>query len=181
VAKTSESHPIRVDFVDDELIPGGRLGLTFAPGKVQLNAVSGPWERDVRQDLRRIRSHFGADIVVGLIEDHEFDDLEITHLPDTADALSIDYRRFPIRDGSVPADPGAFDELVDELVDELENQRTVVVHCKGGLGRAGTLAASVLVRCGHEPEDAIAAVRAARYGAIENSAQEEFIRTVASR
>lgn len=182
MSRTSESHPIEVDFVDEALLPGGQLGLTFAPGKVQASPMSGEdWNRDVRIDLRRIRSHYGADIIVGLIEDHEFDELEINHLEATAEAFSFSYRRFPIRDWGVPDDLAGFDELVDELIEELMSQRTVVVHCKGGLGRAGTLAGSVLVRSGAAPEDAIAAVRAARPGAIENDLQETFVRNFGTR
>lgn len=52
----------------------------------------------------------------------------------------------------------------------------VVLHCMGGLGRTGTLAARLLVEFGVPPEDAIGRVREARPGAIENVGQEEYVR-----
>jgi protein-tyrosine phosphatase len=182
MSRNSESHPIQVDFVDEDLLPGGQLGLTFAPGKVQPNPMSGEaWNRDIDADLRRIRSHYGAHILVGLIEDHEFRELDILALPETANDMAIDYRRFPVPDFGTPEDVAGFYQLIDELVDELDAQKTIVVHCKGGLGRAGTLAASVLVRAGVLPEVAITAVRGTRPGAIENSAQESFVYELARR
>jgi hypothetical protein len=40
--KTSESHPIIVPFIHDQWGEGkGALGITFAPGKKQLNSMSG--------------------------------------------------------------------------------------------------------------------------------------------
>jgi ADP-ribosyl-[dinitrogen reductase] hydrolase len=52
----------------------------------------------------------------------------------------------------------------------------VLVHCRGGLGRAGTIAARLLVELGMEPAEAIARVRAVRPGAIETPEQERFVR-----
>ena len=51
----------------------------------------------------------------------------------------------------------------------------VVFHCKGGLGRAGTLCACTLVAMGVPPMKAIQQTRDARKGAIENSTQEKFV------
>ena len=50
-----------------------------------------------------------------------------------------------------------------------------MVHCRGGLGRAGTIAARLLVECGWPAAKAIAAVREVRPGAIETRAQEKYV------
>ena len=62
------------------------------------------------------------------------------------------------------------------LIAAIREGQRVLVHCKGGLGRAGTVSALMLVELGIAPEQAIATVRKARNGAIETLAQEEFIR-----
>ena len=56
-ARTSTTHPLRVDFVDtaDLKLPG-RLGLTFAPGKKQRHAQTGSWDRDLEIDLRALKN-----------------------------------------------------------------------------------------------------------------------------
>ena len=47
--KTSSSHPLRIDAV--EAPGGGLIGMTFCPGKKQDDALSGPWDRDLRLDV----------------------------------------------------------------------------------------------------------------------------------
>ena len=51
----------------------------------------------------------------------------------------------------------------------------ILIHCRGGLGRTGTIAARLLVDLGIEPNRAIDIVRGCRVGAIENSYQEQWI------
>ncbi len=60
---TSESHPIRTDFV--ELVPGipGRLGMTFAPGK-HYAGKSGSWRRELDTDLGRLVGVCGLRVLV---------------------------------------------------------------------------------------------------------------------
>jgi protein-tyrosine phosphatase len=58
---------------------------------------------------------------------------------------------------------------------------SVLVHCVGGLGRAGTVAACWLRSRGHGADDAIATVRRARSPrAIETAVQERMIRDFAA-
>ena len=70
----------------------------------------------------------------------------------------------PIVDGSIPDQ--RFDEkwnaAGDELRSILRNGSDVLVHCRGGLGRAGTIASRLLIELGMAPETAIARVRAVR-------------------
>ena len=61
---------------------------------------------------------------------------------------------------------------------DLRRQMDVLIHCRGGLGRAGTIAARLLIELGTEPGEAIANVRAVRPGAIETDDQEEFVRNI---
>lgn len=66
---------------------------------------------------------------------------------------------------------------------ELLAGRKIVVHCKGGLGRAGTIASMLLLDTGEaqDGDGAIGMVRRVRPGAIETSVQEVFIRRVIPR
>ena len=52
---------------------------------------------------------------------------------------------------------------------------STLVHCKGGLGRAGTIATRLLIELGVAPREAINAVRQARPGTIETIEQERYV------
>jgi ADP-ribosyl-[dinitrogen reductase] hydrolase len=51
----------------------------------------------------------------------------------------------------------------------------VLLHCRGGIGRTGTIAAKLLVEFGFKPSDAIDLVRSTRPGTIETEAQEQYL------
>jgi ADP-ribosyl-[dinitrogen reductase] hydrolase len=70
---------------------------------------------------------------------------------------------------------GAWESAGKELRSMLGNGLDVLLHCRGGLGRAGTIAARLLVELGVEPLTAIAKVREVRPGAIETRDQEQFV------
>ncbi len=55
----------------------------------------------------------------------------------------------------------------------------VLLHCRGGLGRTGVVAARLLMEFGVPVKDAVRTVRAARPGTIETSAQERYLRDLA--
>ena len=179
---TSETHPIRVDVVPTDRLPG-RLGVTFAPGKKAAGGVERVhWNRDLATDLRDLHDRFGTDVLVPLLRGYEYDLLAIPDLIPRAESQGMRVRPFEIDDVSVPEPTftGAFRELIDELFDELTEGRNVTVHCRGGLGRAGTVAACLLVRDGVSPADAIDRVRAHRSGAIETRAQERYVHEYAA-
>jgi ADP-ribosyl-[dinitrogen reductase] hydrolase len=93
-------------------------------------------------------------------------------------ARGMSWFHLPIPDVTAPGPTfeSAWAEAGPALRSILRSGRDVFVHCKGGLGRAGTVAARLLVELGIEPDQAIADVRAARAGAIQVSEQEAYVR-----
>jgi ADP-ribosylglycohydrolase len=173
--RTSETDPLLVDFV--AVRATGRLGMTFAPGKVQDGARSGRWARDLDADLDRLSMVYGAEIVVSAMETDELRALCIPSLAAALGSRGMGWLHVPVVDGGVPKDDVAWLEALRLVRSRLIDGRTVIVHCKGGLGRTGTFAAAVLTTLGDTPPTAIAKVRAARPGSIETQAQEQFVVT----
>jgi len=67
-----------------------------------------------------------------------------------------------------------------QLLGALEAGEGVVVHCKGGLGRAGTIAAKLLLAANPHlsPSEAIAQIRSVRHNAIETRVQELYLQGI---
>lgn len=177
--RTSDTHPIRVDWLDTPW--SGRVGLTFAPGKRQSQPLSGaPWERSLPQDLDRLVTEYSARLLVSLVEDHELDGLGISELVSAADKRGLKVLRFPIADQGVPAALGDVAAVVNSVVAIARSGENVVIHCMGGLGRAGTIGGCLLVAAGDDARTALRKVGDARGPrAPENEIQRRFVASFA--
>ena len=175
MVRTSETHPLQINAVS---IPEGegKIGITFCPGKKQKNAMTGAWCRDLETDLASI-IEWGATVLVTLIETHELEVLGVSNLPELAQSLGLEWHHFPIKDYGVPTQ--TFEEhwnkVSPHLRQLLNEGKKIVVHCKGGLGRAGMMAARLLVELGEDPDVAIKQVRDVRPHAIETPEQEAYV------
>lgn len=180
--RTSLSHPLQIAELRPVLggTASGKIGLTLCPGKKQAYAVSGAWDRDLAIDLDAIMA-WGAAAVVTLVESQELESLQVTRLGEEVLARHMTWYHLPIRDVDVP--DAAFEEAWINIGAHLRGLVRqgfgVLVHCKGGLGRAGTIAARLLVELGMDPDDAIKQIRSVRPGAIETAAQLEYVKSCA--
>jgi len=170
-ARTSQTHPLQIAEVRASPVHG-RIGITFCPGKHDAAAITGAWARDLAADLDVIAA-WGARLVLTLVEPAELIALKVPNLGSEILSRGLEWRHLPIADYAIPDD--AFEKQWEtqgrDIRALLRAGGDVLVHCKGGLGRAGTMAARLLVELGLPPEQAIAEVRRARQGAIETQAQ----------
>lgn len=178
--RTSATHPLRINTFT---IPWGtgKVGLTFCPGKKGDAIYGGAWNRDLEQDLAVIRA-WGADAVVTLLEEHEFVLLGVPDLPEVMTKQPFQWFCLPIRDSDIPDERFeiAWPEVFRKVENILKMGGGVVIHCRGGLGRSGLVAARLLVEEGMTPDEAILLVRRVRPGAIETWEQESYVRELLS-
>lgn len=175
----------RTSFTDPIQIPTlaaarGRIGISFCPGK-QGPALAGfDWKRDLAIDLDAVRV-WGAAAVVSLTEKHEMELLGVADLETAVAARGMEWFHLPIPDVTAPGEE--FEQrwytAGARLRSLLTDGESVFIHCRGGLGRAGTVAARLLIELGITGADtAIAQVRKVRSGAIETRAQEDHLRAI---
>jgi ADP-ribosyl-[dinitrogen reductase] hydrolase len=173
---TSATHPL---IISEITVPGlsGSIGITFCPGKKDMNSRSGIWDRDLDTDMKTL-TNWGTQNLVTLMEDHEFDLLGVRQLPYAALAQGLTWFHIPIRDVSVPdfRFHERWPDIGMRLMTTLTGGGRVVVHCRGGLGRSGVVAALLLIESGMDNGTAMNMVRKIRPGAIETIWQETFVR-----
>ena len=152
----------------------GKLFLTCFPG---LN-VEKVFDLDILQSTFSALVGLGCSSIVSLIEDKEFDEIcGKENFLDQIRKYDFQWHHLPIVDFKIP-DKEFFrnwGQVCLSLKLELQRGNSIVLHCKGGIGRSGTVAAMLLIEYGEENSVAIQHVRQKRQGAIENQLQEDFV------
>jgi protein-tyrosine phosphatase len=145
-------------------IPGpwrGRLAIATRPR-------GGDWLDDEAISWRRAGIH----VVVSLLEPAEASQLNLTDEGRAADENDIRFISFPIPDRGVPASAQEALSLIARMAGLLEEGKTVIVHCRQGVGRSGLIAAGVLMASGQSPTAAIKIVSSARGVAIPETPEQ---------
>ncbi|GAC97753.1 hypothetical protein PHSY_005340 [Pseudozyma hubeiensis SY62] len=132
----------------------GNLLLSSCPGKKV--RLSGPVRgrgaicRDLGLDLTRIHS-IGVRAVVCCLNDEELSFLGAPweEYEREADRLGLDVYRLPMAEGFAPTNVEEMDATMTSIVQDCTLKGTnVLVHCRGGVGRAGLIACSWLLKMG---------------------------------
>lgn len=82
--------------------------------------------------------------VVNLISDAEWLEFQGEKQQVLYAENAVDYIHYPIQDYGVPRDNNSFLKLVQTLHGYLTNGKNIGIHCVGGIGRSGLLAAALL-------------------------------------
>uniref|UniRef100_A0A7C1T4J0 Phosphatase n=1 Tax=Agrobacterium albertimagni TaxID=147266 RepID=A0A7C1T4J0_9HYPH len=116
----------------------------------------------------------GIDLVLSLIQDTEYPDLAAFAV--AMDVNRLEWVRMPLAPGGVPGNVDEWPDIRAKLVGSIASGSVVAIHCWGGLGRTGVVAADLLMAFGFTAEEAISHVREVRPGTIESQEQEFWIK-----
>lgn len=146
----------------------GTLSMGMVPGRKDKQ-----WNRDLDTDLNTLME-YGIDVIICLIEWSEMHKIGIIDYPLQAQNYGLVFYHMPIRDTGHPK-LKELHILVSLIYDHLVKGNHVHIHCKEGLGRAGTIAACCLGYLGYNGNDAISSIRSLRPKAIQTPDQEKCI------
>ena len=162
------------DYVQPKDIKG-KIFLTCFPGR---NRGKISFKEDIFLEELNIFSSQNSSTIVTLVEDKEIEKLcDKKNFVLTIYSKNLKWMHMPIEDLKAP--DRQFNEKWQTIKVLLKNDliegKNIVVHCMGGKGRSGTIAAILLIEFGEDNKKAIEVVRKKRTGAIETKEQEEFI------
>lgn len=114
-------------------------------------------KRGDEETRQRIRQYLDAGITLFLdlthdLEKHEYE----TILKEEAAKKSVQaqYKRLPIRDFGIPNEE-RMKEILDTIDETASKNGKTYVHCRGGIGRTGTVVGCYLRRHGNTGEEAL--------------------------
>jgi protein-tyrosine phosphatase len=114
----------------------------------------------------------GFDQVVSLLEPAEAEALGLAREAELVAARSMKFVSFAIPDMGLPASGEDFARLAQALFTQIVAGSNTLVHCRGGIGRSGLLAAAVLVQGGTDVEAAFSRVSLRRGRRVPEAPQQ---------
>ena len=162
------------DYVEPEGV-SGKIILTCFPGRKD-KEIS--FDDQLFLDELKFFHQLNCSAIVSLVEDSEFEKMYDKKLfVHQIYNNNLNWFHLPIMDLKAP-DHKFIDKWQTTktlLKNDLIDGKNIVIHCMGGKGRSGTIAAILLIEFGNNNKDVIEIVRKKRKGAIETKEQEDFI------
>ena len=119
----------------------------------------------------------GADAVITLMPESEMASNEVTNLAELCAEAGLRWFHLPIEDEHPPeADFAAAWKAQRSAVHRLlDSGGKIAIHCKGGSGRTGLMAAQIMVERGRSKDEARAAVKALRPNALSLDVHQDYL------
>ncbi|MBR30536.1 MAG: isochorismatase [Spirochaetaceae bacterium] len=156
-----------------------RLDAIPVPGESSIYVTILPGRRDRMRDLDKDLDTLQAEnigAVMCLVTPDELEYYGVSDLIPAYQRRGLSTLSFPILDQHAPGQHG-FEEALDWMDRQRLDGKAVLIHCVGGLGRSGLMAAAYLMQKGLDLQTAVETVRQARSErAIETSEQMDFLK-----
>jgi protein-tyrosine phosphatase len=120
----------------------------------------------------------GAKAIITLMPDIEMQKFNAQTLPDACQTTGLNWFHFPIEDDSVPDNEfqQVFADKKAEVLGMLKQENPVAIHCRGGSGRTGFMAAILLLELGLDWETVKSEVQSLRPKALTKADQNQYLK-----
>ncbi|MEZ9524006.1 cyclin-dependent kinase inhibitor 3 family protein [Enterovibrio norvegicus] len=153
--------------------------LPVEKGALILTPCPGTKGEGLTESLEQLQRQ-GATVIVTAINHEEMADKNVAALGEETQRLGMQWFHVPIEDDCAPAEDfqNNWKASREALHQAIENGNKVVMHCMGGSGRTGLLAAHLLLERNWTLEEIVRDVQALRPGAFTKPLQVEYIGTL---
>ncbi len=142
-----------------------------------------PGTKDVSLDesLAQLKQQ-GVTVVVTALEDAEMRNKGVSELGEKIQALGMKWYQTPIEDDRAPGEDFAtlWKSISPALHQALQANEKIAMHCMGGSGRTGLLAANLLLEKGWDLQTIRREVQALRPGAFTKQPQIDYVEALAA-
>ncbi|MGL6316722.1 cyclin-dependent kinase inhibitor 3 family protein [Vibrio sp. WXL103] len=155
--------------------------LDLDKGALILTPCPGTKDADLDTSLAQLKEQ-GVEAVVTALDDAELASKDVAALGEKAQALGMQWFQIEIEDDCAPgADFAAkWQAASPALHAVVDNGGKVAMHCMGGSGRTGLLAAHLLLEKNWPLDTIVEQVKALRPGAFSKPVQVDYIQSVAN-
>ncbi len=162
--------------------PTWELNVTDNKGALLLTPCPGTKGTELKASLEQLKAQ-GVEALVTALSYEEMEKAGVAELPALSEALGIAWFYQPIEDDCAPEEDFAarWQKSSPELQATLDKGSKVALHCMGGSGRTGLLAAHILLQRGWQLDRIKEEVKALRPGAFSKQVQIDYIDAVAER
>ncbi|WP_407333993.1 cyclin-dependent kinase inhibitor 3 family protein [Enterovibrio sp. 27052020O] len=156
--------------------------LPVETGALILTPCPGTKGTPLKESLVQLKAQ-GVTVMVTAINHDEMAQKNVTELSDSAEQVGITWFHAPIEDDEVPEAVfvQSWQKCQPRLHQAIANGEKVALHCMGGAGRTGLMAAHLLLERGWDLDDIIREVQALRPGAFTKQVQMDYIRDFVSQ
>ena len=156
-------HPYDVLDLPDQ----GRLIFTPCPGTKGV---------DLETSVSELRQA-GADAIVTMMTDEELAKFEVDSLPDVVRQSDMTWFHFPVEDDAAPGEvfEQSWQAHKPEVLALIEQGKCVAIHCRGGSGRTGFMAAVIIRELGMDEVQAASLVKGLRPNSLKLPAHTQYL------
>jgi len=152
------------------------LGVPGCSGRLIFTPCPGSKDTSLASALDTLQAA-GAQALITLMPASELEQNQAAELPALCAERNLEWFHLPVADEQVPQDDfaNAWAQARARIATLLNEGRSIAIHCKGGSGRTGLIAARILIDRGLSRAEAVALVQALRPKAIQPPAHAAWL------